>query len=543
MDATQSTRTRLRLHAELEDLATTRRELDNAAVAHAQAVAGLQAVQAELDATAFELERQRARVDASTRTISILRSTLRTLETFPPELLLAIFVEAAADHRNGSSWHVVDLDEAAIKIPYRLAAVCCHWRQTALCTPALWTRVQIPTPNDSIVESVEGLSRYLRLHLSLSRHAPIDISWDLALKRTDGDSATLEKNHMLEDSSLESLFAVIDPHAWRIRSLIVRTRALTFINMKKRRAVSLRTRLISLLIDLLRCPTPNLVEVAVRCTHRDRIEDEGFWQDFPQRQFPLLLPDAPQLRRLHIVDVPLFMRQGHPGLPALRSLSIEMSCSSRESELFSHTVSAAPQLDALSLNFAFPQAPSDLMVDSLPISCLELVGDALTEFANYARLSMPRLSSISLDAYILDNFTVTDAMTGSVVTLTILGDCIHFARCAVLQRFKAVEYVTIGLDGSDETDDDFLFSRLCDEAAPMWPRLCHLVLTGIENSSVDCDGVLRLVRVRARHGAANATEHTAGVQPLERVEFDQVSVPPHVAVQVKEIMGDRCTIL
>lgn len=209
------------------------------------------------------------------------------------------------------------------------------------------------------------------------------------------------------------------------------------------------------------------------------------------------------------------MRQGHPGLPALRSLSIEMSCLSRWSEFFSHTVSAAPQLDALSLNFAYPLEPSDLLVDSLPISCLELVGDALTEFANYARLSMPRLSSISLDAYILDNFTVTDAMAGSVVTLTILGDCIHFTRCAVLQRFEAVEYVTIGLDGSDETDDEFLFSRLCDEAALMWPRLRHLVLTGIENSSVDCDGVLRLVR--ARHGAANATGRIAAVQPLERV--------------------------
>ncbi|KZV84878.1 hypothetical protein EXIGLDRAFT_841884 [Exidia glandulosa HHB12029] len=542
MDATQSTRTRLLLHAELEDLATSRRELDNAAVAYAQAVAAWQAAKAEVDATTFLLDKQRARVDAATRGIDILRSTLRPLAAFPLELLSAIFVEAAADHRNRSSWHAVDLDAAGIKIPYRLAAVCRHWRNAARGTPKLWTRVQIPTPNDSVVESAEGLSRYLALHLSLSRNAPIDIMWDLALKRTDGDEPTLVKNHRLEESSLRSLFSLIEPHAWRIRSMLVRTRAISGLSWERRRAVTLRTSVIFRLVRLLCYPTPNLVDISISCMHNFDIVDEEFWQDFPQRQFPLLLPHAPQLRRLHIVDVPLFMRQGHPGLPELRDLSIELALCPMEGNLLSHTLSAAPQLDALSLDFAYAQEPSDLLVDSLPISSLKLVREALTEF-DCAGLSMPRLSSISLDACIVDDFTVTDAMAGSVVTLTVTGDCIDVARCTVLQRFEAVEYVTISInsDEAQETDDEFLFSRLCDQAAPMWPRLRHLVLTGIDNSSVDCDGVLRLVR--ARHTAANATEGAAAVQPLERVEFDEVSVPPHVAVQVKEIMGDRCTIL
>ncbi|KZV90784.1 hypothetical protein EXIGLDRAFT_719914 [Exidia glandulosa HHB12029] len=364
--------------------------------------------------------------------------------------------------------------------------------------------------------------------------------WDLALKRTDGDEPTLLKNHMLEESSLVSLFSLIEPHAWRIRSLLVRTRAISGMHWQKRRAVSLRTSVISRLVRLLCYPTPNLVDISITCMHDIYIADENFWQDFPHRQFPLLLPHAPQLRRLHILDVPLFMRQGHPGLPELRYLSIELTSSTMEGDLLSHTLSAAPQLDALSLDFVFPPESSHLLVDSLPISSLKLAREALTEF-NCAGLSMPRLSSISLDAHILESFTVTDAMTGSVVTLTVTGDGIDVDRCTVLQRFEAVEYVTLDLDASEETDDEFLFSRLCDEAAPMWPRLRHLVLTGIDNFSVDCDGVLRLVR--ARHSAANATEGAAAVQPLERVEFDEISVPPHVAVQVKEIMGDRCTIL
>ncbi|KZV84864.1 hypothetical protein EXIGLDRAFT_776113 [Exidia glandulosa HHB12029] len=128
------------------------------------------------------------------------------------------------------------------------------------------------------------------------------------------------------------------------------------------------------------------------------------------------------------------------------------------------------------------------------------------------------------------------------VTTLLLKD-VRFDCLDVLRDLRAVTYACLTGD-YDKVDDTPFYDSLCDAADPMWPRLRHLELWGIESTvnSVDRDGLLNVVRARNGQRDSETGDGNALPPPLEKLEIDDQSAPGWVAMQVKEIMGDKCII-
>ncbi|KZV84861.1 hypothetical protein EXIGLDRAFT_776110, partial [Exidia glandulosa HHB12029] len=128
-------RLRLRLLDEVVTIDAAKHELAEAEIARERVAAELKRVQAEYriaDAYAKDI---RERIDSGSDSIRRLRKSLRTMATFPAELLGMIF---------GNTVSMRDLDDNSIDwdaalLPYRVADVCSHWRTAALSDPSCWT--------------------------------------------------------------------------------------------------------------------------------------------------------------------------------------------------------------------------------------------------------------------------------------------------------------------------------------------------------------------------------------------------------------------
>ncbi|KZV84854.1 hypothetical protein EXIGLDRAFT_726673 [Exidia glandulosa HHB12029] len=255
---------------------------------------------------------------------------------------------------------------------------------------------------------------------------------------------------------------------------------------------------------------------------------------FPERDFPILLPEAPKLEILDVSGAPVLCQRSHPvGLPALRALTV--SNLRVYDALLWDTLSLAPRLDSLVLrhkterdlpNYATLRPPS------LPISRLEVDEDV---YFPVGGIDYPNLRS-------LRSWNMVHPGTMARTVTTVELESIFILDVDQLRLFRVVEHVSLRGFDSPEQDIDLqeLFTALLDPAESMWPCLRHLELWNFE-SEVECGGLLDVVRARnvppKRPGVSTVTP-----RPLENVEFDTISVPGWVAAQLREILGDGCAV-
>ncbi|KZV90782.1 hypothetical protein EXIGLDRAFT_770450 [Exidia glandulosa HHB12029] len=554
MSATRPSKLRRTFFADLEHIAAVQRDVDDAAQAHASAAAALQLAQAEYDATKLELQIQRNRLHGLFRSADAVRSSLQTLATFPADLLSMIFVHGSTDRpqEDDKPWHVVAIDIEAFHLPYRVAAVSRHWRQVARSTAQLWTCIRIPSSESDVQctgpnsAAYARLLEHVKLHLSLSQAASLDLIWDLTLSRSvSRDASTCSREDKQEDVFHSKLFQLVMRHSSRIRSFLLETSAdVGYDHDTNHFGGPHVTTVIHHILALLRCRAPKLVELAVKCLHFFVISDDDFWENFPEMEFPVLLPHAPNLRRMHVLDAPIVVRRPHPGFHALTELAIQLTIYTINDAHLWDTLVSAPNLDRLWLDLKVDDEEEfDFEIElpiSLPVSTIALSQSVDSPFNLVTlldRLSLPNLSSLSIKAHMVSSLTVNDALASSISSLTISGHTgLGAEDLAILQRFAAVEAVSFSL-ATAKMDDHALFELLCDAADPMWPRLRRLSLRGVASDSVERDGILQLVRARNLHS------ESAKYTPLDLVEFDKYSVPTHVAIQVEDIMGARCRLL
>ncbi|KZV90783.1 hypothetical protein EXIGLDRAFT_770451 [Exidia glandulosa HHB12029] len=551
MSATRPSRLRRTLLGDLEHIEQVQRDVDNAAQAHASAAAALRLAQAEYDATKLELEIQRDRLQGFIRSADSVRSSLQTLATFPADLLSIIFVHAATEREDDTPWYQVTDDADALRLPYRVSAVCRHWREVARSTAQLWACIRIPstapvapsTGPNAIAD--RRLLDHVTFHLALSRAAALNIVWNLTLARSSSqDLPRCAAERDYEDAFYSQLFDLVIQNSPRIRSFVLNTTPAVAWGSAPIRLAVHTTKFARHIVAFLRCRTPKLVEIAVWCQHRSDVREPGFWQGFPNKEFPLLLPDAPNLRRLHIVDAPIGLWQGHPGLPGLTDVHIKLVYFRLFDVLLWSTLAATPSLDVLSLcceldnEHNFEANPPS----SLPISRLSLAQDLDSESDLAPQVlesvSLPNLSSLAVQPHMVSSLIINDTLARKLSSLDISGPApLDAEDFAILRLFEVLEVVCFRLEQM-KMDDHTLFQLLCDPADPMWPRLRHLTIYEVASDSVERDGILHLVRSRNL-----ASPETRIARPLELVEFDLGSVPRHVAIQVEEIMGVRCRLL
>ncbi|KZW03542.1 hypothetical protein EXIGLDRAFT_828419 [Exidia glandulosa HHB12029] len=544
-----------RLYASVEALGAVNVELDNTEIsrAHARqsvddARAALRAAEGELtlaNLRAASLEAHRAglveNIDAS-------RVALGTMSTFPSDVLGLIFeavcppimppVEGSSkDPDRGIDW------EAVVR-PFRLVAVCRHWRAVGLESGRIWSYIVIPekATTYSSDERQQSFFRHFDLLLVRSRSAPLDIVLRATVGPVDADSIRRRLHH--HNAVFSELFRKLIRRASRIRLLFLHRYGIYSLGSVD----GLPDVLVTSISDLLRCPTPLLENISLMTgsfnptlkSNTERLLD-------PAIISPTFLPQAPLLSSIQLVDWLVAFPSSHPGLPSLntyefRAMSNGLGLSFHH---FWDTFAVAVNLHTVkfalwalhALNSDVPRRP-----DSLPITSLELLGYTPTNgFLNDPPVLLPQLRTLSVAALAIPTLALTHTMVQGLTALTILGEMsadniLRLRQLAALERFT--------LNGDQEHWDeprssDPLFDALCDMEDVMWPRLqflsvvCRDLEPGLEG------GLSRVVSTRAR--ASQSDSVIAGTRPraIIEVEYDD-SIPVWEAMQLRALLGGGC---
>jgi hypothetical protein len=150
------------------------------------------------------------------------------IDKLPPEILSRIFEVGTIDDMQRREEIVMDRDisdeESDLEddplnveipmFPIRISHVCRRWRETAVKTPSLWTKIRLSDNPKSLVRSAVWLTR--------SREHPVDVSIEFVLpdeilfwsKREISNSAV----YKAAERDLQRALGVIIPHSHRCRS-------------------------------------------------------------------------------------------------------------------------------------------------------------------------------------------------------------------------------------------------------------------------------------------------------------------------------------
>ncbi|KZV89050.1 hypothetical protein EXIGLDRAFT_722032 [Exidia glandulosa HHB12029] len=467
------------------------------------------------------------------------RSLLQTLATFPLELLALIFEDACAVDVAAQQDGSVDLDWSAARCPYAIAGVCRRWREAALSTHAMWQHIAV---SQQWVDAVDKapFKRHLQDLLARSGSRVLDIRIAFQSDRHLEDDACARQN-----ACFSYFFQSLYRSASRIRSLRVCRASAPY--SRQARPDTLRTKL----LQLLRCPTPQLETLDIQLDSWAREEDSEMWLGYPERVLPCFLPEAPTLRSMRISGVPVLLCRSTLALLALTYLSI--SHVSVPMVYLWDTLAAAPNLQYLELVFGsvIHDGRAATRLTALPITTLVTGGNALDQLALPTQVDFPHLSTLKVPNWAFDKFTVTDALARSVTSITVQfyeTDPEDRAQTiANLRLFEAVESAELEYIDAIIEDEKFLFDALCDTVAPMWPKLRLFRLEGLEDyglGDVERGGLLRLVQNRnvSRTPVAEGDEDNMPV-PIESLEFDAKSVPLWISIRVAGILGDKCRLI
>ncbi|EJD48678.1 hypothetical protein AURDEDRAFT_183251 [Auricularia subglabra TFB-10046 SS5] len=471
---------------------------------------------------------------------------LNTLATFPAELLSHIFVYATGPSA-GDDWRtVVDaegpscciVDTSRAAIPWRLGAVCNHWRAVMLSTAAAWSYIGIAFAVEDDATAMNSRSKARALAAAeRSRCALLDVVLESpdSLDSMDPDfndeaQDLLEREHLFFDGIFEFLHVAMT----RVRSL----RASVRHRVPQAIATPWFSPTREKLLSLLRTPAEHLVDLRVSLLMsggEDSLPENKYWHSFPATPMPLFLPVAPKLQYLELRHIPVVCRQPHPGLPSLERISL-----ARPHMYVTHLhemLSLAPSLQHVRLNVrtALHLAAAST-VSPLPartVTTLHLsAGESFNVLEDGARL-FPNLSELHIAN--LADLSISESLAQRLTTLRLWGRLNVHDDVETLRQLKSIEHAAFR---GGTMHDDLFFEPFCATEDPMWPQLKTLEFTCVNLLSVECDGLLRLVRAR-NSGRTQETPASSPPCPLEHVSFDALSIPAWVAVQIRAILPIR----
>lgn len=524
---------RKRLRGNLEELYALVDDLPNAEEEEERAVAAL--------------ARARLRVLTLRRRLEFLKSDskaitleLNTIATFPPELLSMVFAFANTQNdfyaREGDRFlrpYRVDHDRVAL--PWRLGLVCRHWREAVLASPAAWNYIGISYKLHPVFSpGAHGpySSPLSSLYTCLEHSGSVPLHVVIASNGGDGRGERLDSDLMDDHGFFHPRFQVLQEHIHRIRSLHVY--GVTLLQRDPRWYGSHVTMYRGLL-DLLRAPMASLVELRIHmyAPKQNPPTSTDFWEGFPARPFPLLLPDAPKLRELSVEGAPVICRRPHPGLPSLKTLLYRLRSMF---DVHLHDMLAiAPNLERLSLEVDEFLAVADPIPGGFQpapqVKTLEIPsGQYFGLLADGARL-LPNLSRLLL--YDFDELVITPALARRLTRLDIVEQEDLHEHIGLLRQLTNVEHVEFG--DNVTMRDDLFFAPFCDPDDPMWPKLRVIVFNAAELLSVDKDGVLAVLRAR-NFARDEGPARDGQVIPCPIEEIDAESLPEWVAMQVRAIL-------
>lgn len=407
---------------------------------------------------------------------------------------------------------------------------------------AMWTHVHVPQLADASEQAIKRVLAHLSHVIALSGRFHIDVCARVAVTCYKPSSY---QDTRREDAFHARLFTMLMRESRRIRTCAIytggnRPKEYDIISFEKLKG---ETKLVNHIVHLLRCPTPHLLELDVHCEHTTMALDEDFWQGFPEQEFPQLLPDAPNVRHIRVDKAPIFFRRPHPGLPALRSLALHDIYPFDVNVHIWDTLSIAPNIEDLTLDYlcnssaAHPPQP----LTSLPaLKSLDLRQEGYSDIRP-GIVETPNLASLTADGFTVAYYVVSESLSRSLKSIDLACGGINQDGWEILRQLTALETAELELeDRQGNNDMDLLLAALLDQSDPMWPRLrdlsiCEYGADYSVSNEVVCDNLIRLGHVR---GSAMHSDENL-VRPLERLKLYGQLVPPPIALQLQEILGDR----
>ncbi|EIW81943.1 hypothetical protein CONPUDRAFT_143543 [Coniophora puteana RWD-64-598 SS2] len=301
-----------------------------------------------------------------------------TSESLPPELLSAIFAEciAQAHDPTWSPWHEHRCDLSCIRDWSQVTLVCRYWRSVALSTPSLWCRLP-------------GAWFYTKTMLARADTLPLSISTLPHPKYLERLSKQRRRCEVMgglepEEDAYIDLSNVVTMHLGRIRELVVPVTAETLPDLMSRinRGLSAEPRMLESL-------SLHYHDSLIRSVHGPTDAEAA-------------LPNAPQLKRLHIYNAPPLAISPSmlDGMHNLRELSLSRTMAAL-GDLSGHRI-YLPRLARLNL-----EDPIDLcqhFIEALHLrDPLEYIGIEPPRWPYYESLSngFPPLRDIFLAHHVL----------------------------------------------------------------------------------------------------------------------------------------------
>ncbi|KZV89045.1 hypothetical protein EXIGLDRAFT_838775 [Exidia glandulosa HHB12029] len=523
------------LHSERDDAAVEVQDLEASLellrATLARSRAKYNRISSQISDTSVEICALHATLDSS-------RKVLRTMATFPLDVLVHIFTfacEPDVDHEGP------DIDWSSAVRPYAIAGVCRHWRRVATGTPVLWQNI---AASSRIIEDspCTPFMRHVDNLLDRSTARTLDVIILLDVDANDDDARPRYRVFWT------AFFSRLIPHVTRLRSLIVRADKDPIEN-------ECLAAFRSNLFDLLRCRTPRLVELSLKFDIDKTISMSRHWHGFPNSRFPSFLPHAPALECLDLKGAPVLFHLPHALFPSLASIAFTHALA-----YLVHlwdTFALAPNLEQLSVD-VFPVEGSSSGPNhvprspaSLPVRILRVTGGMTSYFCEHTQVALPNLTTLDIQDWMFDDLIITDTLAQSVTDLSVNfytaeERATHIAKMRSLRAIQRAHLTYNELD-DDYDEEETLFGALCSPDDPMWPRLTSLTITSLGDTGGERDGILRLLN--ARNGPETTSAVSSDEAPLgrpvriESVSFDTDSVPPWIAVQVKAMLGDNCVIV
>lgn len=172
----------------------------------------------------------------------------------------------------------------------------------------------------------------------------------------------------------------------------------------------------------------------------------------------------------------------------------------------------------------------------MPLARTTLRSLTKVEFADYSSFGLlengaellPNLSDLHI--CLLDDLSVSAALARNLTRLRVRY---QEGLDEYVDTLRQLVNVTRADFWQGSMRDDVFFAPFFDADAPMWPRLATLKLNGVVTDSTDRDSVLRLVQARNCGARPNPL-----VRPLKNVDYDDVSVPSWIDVQIRAILPE-----
>ena len=147
---------------------------------------------------------QRSELDAEYIAKAHTRNSLVSISSLPDELLVEIFTVG--------SRVPIDPNNPHARFEILISHVCHMWRNTALGTPMLWTRVH----RAMCQKEIGSIAAYLER----SKDMPIDLAIEIA---GDDQVWAVEEAEYEDDSELAPMYQLLQPHIHRCEAIRIRS--------------------------------------------------------------------------------------------------------------------------------------------------------------------------------------------------------------------------------------------------------------------------------------------------------------------------------